>query len=419
LSEQKSVGVGIIGVGKRGAGMGCHIANLFPETGLKVVALCDRNTERMQYAARHYEKTYREYEIEDGVSCYAAAADLIGDPQVQVIMVTSPQFLHREHGVAAIRSGKKVYLDKPLAHTAEDAIAIAEAERATGNPAMLAFTRRYEAPWIKARQLLADGAIGDLSMMLMRAVIPYFRMFSRWSRRREWSGGPLNDKSSHHFDVLNWFNEGARTEAVHGFGGVKVFRPDPSLPERCIECDRDCPYRTYPQPPAEDLEDVNPFQGDESWEKETSVQNRRDNCVYLPGADSYDHASVHFRYQNGVLGALFYSLFGPSSVDEETFELVGTKGRLIIRRHAGEIDLIGDHGKRREIIDCRGPDFNTSHYGADLYLLRQMRVFYDGTPPVVGVPQGLEATRMVMAALKSIDEGSRVVQMQEIPDVSV
>jgi len=116
---------------------------------------------------------------------------------------------------------------------------------------------------------------------------------------------------------------------------------------------------------------------------------------------------------------LFYTLFGPHADDEETFELVGTKGRLIIKRHTGEIDLIADHETRREVIDCRTDEFHTSHFGADLRLVRQMRQFYDGQPPAVGVPEGLEATRMVMAALKSLDDDGRVVDMQEIADVSL
>ena len=241
MTENKTVGMGIIGTGKRGAGLGCHLATLFPETGIEITALCDRNVARMRYAAGQHVKTYATHGVEASPSCYEDTAGLIADPRVDMIMVTSPQHAHREHAVAALRSGKKIYIDKPLAHTTEDAVAIAEAERETGNIALLGFTRRYEDPWRKAYQLLQDG----------------------------------------------------------------------------------------------------------------------------------------------------------------------------------EIDLIGQHGKHREVIDCRTPEFRTSHFGADLRLIRQMRRLYDGKPPTVGVPEGPEATRMVMAALKSMDEGGRTVEMTEIADVSL
>ncbi len=420
MSQQKPIGVGIIGSGKRGAGLGMLHARVYPETGFEVVALCDRNVDRMSFAAQRITMAYAEHGATVEPSLYEDHNQLIADPRVQQIMVTSPSYMHREHAVAAIRSGKKVYLDKPLAHTVEDAITIVEEERATGNTVILGFTRRYERAWLKACELLREGVIGDLSMMLMRAVIPYSGYFNRWHRERRWSGGALNDKSSHHFDVFNWFaGPGTRAEAVHAFGGLKVFQPDDSAPERCSECDRDCPYRREENVVPVSQDKLEAFKSDPSWLRETDVQFRRDTCVYHPGADIYDHGSVHFRYNSGIVASLFYSFFGPRADDEETFELVGTRGRLIVKRHAGEIDLIGDYGKHREVIDCKHAEFDTSHFGADLHLMRQMRGFFDGTPPVVGVPEGLAATRMVIAALKSMDDGGRVVQMQEIPDVSV
>jgi len=420
MSQQKPIGVGIIGSGKRGAGLGMLHAQVYPETGFQVVALCDRNVERMQFAAKRIGLAYADHGATVEPVVYEDYNQLIADPRVQQLMVTSPSYMHREHAVAAIRSGKKVYLDKPLAHTVEDAMAIAEAERATGNTVILGFTRRYERPWRKAYELLQEGAIGDLSMMLLRAVIPYWGYFHRWHRERRWSGGALNDKSSHHFDVFNWFaGSGARAEAVHAFGGVKVFLPDDSAPERCSECDRECPYRREENVAPVSQDKLEAFKADPSWLREAEVQFRRDTCVYRPGADIYDHGSIHFRYGSGIVATLFYSFFGPRADDEETFELVGTKGRLIVKRHVGEIDLIGDHGTRREVIDCKCDEFETSHFGADLHLMRQMRAFFDGTPPVVGVPEGLEATRMVIAALMSMDDGGRVVRMQEIPNVSL
>ena len=272
--------------------------------------------------------------------------------------------------------------------------------------------------WLKAFQLLQDGAIGDLAMMHMRAVIPYFRFFSRWHRERKWSGGALNDKASHLFDTFNWFSSGSRAEALHAFGGRRVFLPDENAPQRCNDCDRDCPYRTVLINAANTATDIVPFQSDTSWEAENDVQHRKDTCVFAPGADIYDHVSTQIRYDNGVTAALEYAIFGPGADDEETIELVGTKGRLIITRHIGEIDLIADHGKRREKIDCKHPEFGHSHFGADLRLIREIKQWYHGTPPVVGIGEGVEATRLVMAALKAVDEGGRVVQMSEMPDAN-
>lgn len=419
MSSQKTVGIGIIGAGLRGAaGLGMRIAETYPETGFVIRALCDRNPGRMQVADEELKRVYAAHGVEPKIARYGEYAGLIADECVDLVMITTPQYVHRGPALAALAAGKKTYLDKPLAHDVTDALAIAQAEKRTHNRVLLGFTRRYEAAWLKAHALLAEGAIGDLQMMLMRAVIPYHNYFSRWHRNRKWSGGALNDKASHHFDVFNWFS-GGRARAVHGFGGVGVLKPDPNAPERCNACDCECPYRNDIAPPKDATDKMIGFRRDRSWAGENDIEFRHDTCVFKPGADIYDHAAIHFQYDNRIVAALFYAIFGPHAEDQETFELVGSKGRMIVRRHTGEIDLIGEYGKRREVINCRHPEFASTHFGADLKLVRDMRRFYDGMRPVVGVPEGLEATRMVAAALKSLDDNGRLVAMEEIPDAGI
>jgi len=74
-----------------------------------------------------------------------------------------------------------------------DGIAIVEAESQTDSRMIMGFTRRYEAAWKRAHGLLKDGAIGDLAMIQVRDVIPYSRYLTAWWRRREWSGGALEE----------------------------------------------------------------------------------------------------------------------------------------------------------------------------------------------------------------------------------
>jgi predicted dehydrogenase len=276
----------------------------------------------------------------------------------------------------------------------------------------MGFTRRYESPWKKARALLAQGVIGDLVMIQIRDIIPYHRYLTAWWRRREWSGGALNDKGCHLFDVFNWF-VGARVLRVHGFGGRSVVRPDPSAPRRCTACDRVCPYRRR----SGEAEGAGPLPhtGD-SWLEETEERHMDDVCVYAPGADLYHNGSIHLAYENGVIASYFYSIFGPRARDQETMELVGTTGRMILTRQTGMLDLVTDYGREHEVLDCKDEGFHSSHFGADVELIRELRRFCDGAEPVASARDGLEATRMVMAALQSMDGGGVTVQMNEIHD---
>jgi hypothetical protein len=90
-----------------------------------------------------------------------------------------------------------------------------------------------------------------------------------------------------------------------------------------------------------------------------------------------------------------------------------------LTRKTGTLDVISDHGRAHQVIDCRDEDFGGTHFGADVALIREMRRFYDGEPPTVSARAGLEATRIVMAALRSMDRGGVTVEMSEIADAGV
>ena len=404
--------VGIIGTGSRGITcIGRQIAEQSKELDITITAFCNRTESRMEIA--RYE--LNELAVASGnppfsIRFHATAQELIDDPEVDLIVITSPTAAHAEATIPALRSGKKVYLDKPIAHTLEDSIAIRNAEVEAGNPMIMGFTRRYETPWLKLREIVSSGKIGDLKMMLIRAVLPYSFYFQTWHRTRAVSGGALNDKGSHYTDVFNWFVGDAKATQVNAFGGRNVFIEEEDAPEFCSVCDRNCPYRASEAMP--DTQDQMKGAVDRSYETETDPLKRKDNCVYKSGADIFDHASIHYQYNNGVVANIFYNVYGPQADDEETLELVGTKGRIILTRLRGEIDIVTDYGeKSHEVIECKSEDFETSHFGADRKLVQEIAAFGRGEQSTVDGAYGLEATRMILAAMKSIDEGGVTVDL--------
>jgi predicted dehydrogenase len=405
--------VGIIGTGSRGITcIGRQIAEQSKELDITITAFCNRTESRMEIARDEL----NELAVASGnpplsIRFHATAQQLINDPEVDLIVITSPTAAHAEATIPALRSGKKVYLDKPIAHTLEDSIAIRNAEVEAGNPMIMGFTRRYETPWLKLREIVSSGKIGDLKMMLIRAVLPYSFYFQTWHRTRAVSGGALNDKGSHYTDVFNWFVGDAKATQVNAFGGRNVFIEEEDAPEFCSVCDRDCPYRASEAMP--DTQDQMKGAVDHSYETETDPLKRKDNCVYKSGADIFDHASIHYQYNNGVVANIFYNVYGPQADDEETLELVGTKGRIILTRLRGEIDIVTDYGeKSHEVIECKSEDFETSHFGADRKLVHEIAAFGRGEQSTVDGAYGLEATRMILAAMKSIDEGGVTVDLE-------
>ena len=406
-------GVGLIGTGRRGYELAVCMARLRDEIDLEVRALNNRTPVRMQEARNRIEELYASGGTVPAIRLYEGYEELIADPQIGLVMVNTPQYAHRDPAVKALQAGKRVYVDKPLAHTLEDALAIYREQSRTGNEVIVSFTRRFEGPWLKTAELVKQGVIGTVRMIQMRNVIPYHIYFHTWVRRREWSGGPLADKMSHLFDVFNWF-AGGRPEKVSAFSGLAVFVPEKNPPERCSLCDRECPYRVVTQEDNPRPDAMVDF--DTSRLAEADILKRHDTCVWLPGADIDDHGLVSFEYDNGVKASLFWTLFGPDSEDQETLELVGDKGRIILTRHHGTIDIVTDYGKSHQVLDERTENFEGTHFGADDQFILALDSFCKGGRPVVTAADGLLASRMVEAAQRSSDQGGRLVMMEDVED---
>jgi len=392
--------VGIIGCGARGLHhIGFNMVDSAVETGFVIVGVSNRSKESSDYAATELEKRYAAQGSGVMVTRYETYREMIDDESIDLIIITSHTDAHAEHAVAALESGKKVYLDKPISVTLEDGRTIAEAEKRTGNRLLMGFTRRYEDSWLKMKELLDGGAVGSLQMILLRSIIPYSRYLQGWHRKREWSGGPLNDKCSHHFDVFRWMAS-SDCGSMSAFGGRSaVFKPDPTAPARCSECDRECAYRRS-EALEESKETVssafkNPNPNDElAWQ---------DACVFSPDSDVEDFGSINMQMGNGVVGNLFFTIFGPLAPDGETLELVGHSGRLVLSRSDGMIRSYTNHGRETDTFYAGGENFETSHYGSDVNLVSHMRAFCDGADPICDGNDGLRSLEMVCGARESFD----------------
>jgi predicted dehydrogenase len=383
-------------MGRRGR----ELADVLVREGgsLEIRALYSRTKGPTAEARRHLVRLYQARGRRQEISLHTSLEDLVRDPRVELVVVCTPQYAHREPALAVLQGGKSVCLDKPLAHTLKDAIAIHDVAREAEGRMMMSFTRRFERTWIEAHRLSREEQrIGSVRMILLRNVLPAHIYFHTWHRQRALSGGALADRMSHAFDVFEWFS-GSRPVRLSAFAGRGVFRPWSEAPGGCRDCGRDCPYRIA-----------------EAGSRAPESSSRDDVCVWYPGADIYDHGLLSLEYAGGLKASLFWSLFGPSAEDEETMELVGDRGRLRLERRRRVIDLISEYGARHEVLDYSAEEPSTDHFGADRRLVRELEAFGRGAPPRVTETDGLAAARIVEAAHRSIAAGGIPIDMSSIP----
>ena len=159
---------------------------------------------------------------------FTALDEALRDPQVQAVYVGTPVFLHAPQAIQALRAGKHVLCEKPMAMNEGEARKIvAEAER-SGKLFGVAYYRRFYPKLLRAKQLIAAGVIGQPVF----AELTNHMWFDGTGEpgERPWlfdpskaGGGPLLDIASHRIDVLNFlFGKPARvsgqlSNAVHRY----------------------------------------------------------------------------------------------------------------------------------------------------------------------------------------------------------
>ncbi len=135
--------------------------------------------------------------------------DQLGDlplDDIDAVVISAPTRFHAELTVAAARAGKHVYVEKPLATSANEARTVVDVVAESNVIATVGFNYRHHTSHQRGRTLLMSGRIGKV-----RAVQSVFcepsppETMPEWKRRRESGGGALLDLASHHIDLLRWF----------------------------------------------------------------------------------------------------------------------------------------------------------------------------------------------------------------------
>jgi 1,5-anhydro-D-fructose reductase (1,5-anhydro-D-mannitol-forming) len=156
---------------------------------------------------------------------WATIEDALQDEGVDAVYVASPVFLHAEQTIAALRAGKHVLCEKPVAMNVAEASAMVEAAEGAGKLFGVAYYRRAYAKLKRAKELIAEGAIGK-PLLVEAAIHDWVPSETRgwlWDPKMA-GGGPLYDVASHRIDACNFlFGKperavGLRSNAVHELG---------------------------------------------------------------------------------------------------------------------------------------------------------------------------------------------------------
>lgn len=197
------LGIGLIGAGWMGKAhsQGYRAVPLiYPELNVRpgFVRAVDENPERSAYAR--------------DVLGYATSStdyrDVLDDPAVHVVSICAPNALHRDIAIAAARSGKPFWVEKPVGRDASETAAIAAAARASGVVASTGYNYRHAPAVARVRQLIDTGKLGRITNLRATFFSGYAaepNAALSWRFRRDLAGnGALGDMLSHVVDLVQY-----------------------------------------------------------------------------------------------------------------------------------------------------------------------------------------------------------------------
>ena len=189
----KRLQLGLIGSGRAGLIHGANIARRIEQAEL--AAVCDANPDNLRAAAAE-------------LGCQRTVADyraVCADPAIDAVVIVTPTFLHAEIACAAAAAGKHVFLEKPMAVTADECRAIEEACDSAGVKLQIGFMRRFDEGFRRAKAVLDSGDLGRVMIIKSTGRGPGGPGPWMWDLKK--SNGIVAEVNSHDLDSIHWFTD--------------------------------------------------------------------------------------------------------------------------------------------------------------------------------------------------------------------
>jgi predicted dehydrogenase len=364
---------GVIGTGMMG---GEHLLDLGHLPGAEVVAIHDPEPTSIEWGLTCVAAGPGGEPARDRVRVHASIDALLGDDEVDVVVVTTPNHTHAAVLDSALRTDKHVFVEKPLCTTVEDCARVVESASQRDAITWMGLQYRFMPTSAVMLELISQGTCGTVRMITIREHrFPFLAKVGNWNRFTRNTGGTLVEKCCHFFDLMRLV-AGAEPVRVMASGG----------------------------------QDVNHL--DERYDGEVP--------------DVLDNAFVVVEFSNGVRGLLDLCMFAEGGRFEQELTVTGDAAKLEATV-PGEVVWVGERaaagspGSRpgtgvREVpapMDPRVP-YPELHQGASfMEHVRLAEAIRAGRPASVTVAEGMWAVGMGAAAHRSIDEG-RAVELAEL-----
>lgn len=351
----------------------------------EVVALCDIHDDCLEKSKKYYTEKHNQ-----NPDVYKDYKEMLKRDDINAVFVTSPDYMHKEHAVAALNAGKHVYLEKPMAITLQDCDLILETAYKTGSKLFLGHNMRYFPVVLKMKEIIDSGIIGNVQSIWCRHFVFYggSAYFKDWHSQRKFSNGLLLQKGSHDIDVIHYLAD-SYTKTVVGMGKLSVYDKNPN---RQSEGQRFIVDLKTAYPPDK--------------EKDLSYN-----------IDVEDHSMILMQLENGVQSTYMQSMYAPTS--ERNYVVIGDKGQLENIGDGGDckIDVYTDIREfRKPSITHHLKPVEGTHGGSDPEIVKAFINFIkDGVVPNISPVAARMSVACGIGGTESIRSGNEPRHIKPLP----
>lgn len=287
--------------------------------------VCDSNPVRMKYINTYLKEQHRAKEVQTYLP--GDFEKMLAEQKADFAIVTSMDRTHHSYIVRAMKAGCDVISEKPMTTDCGKAEEIFRAIEETGRKLRVTFNYRYAPRNFRVKELLRENVVGDIKSVHFEWLLDtshgadYFR---RWHRDKRNSGGLMVHKSTHHFDLMNWWLD-SRAEQVFAEGGLVFYGRD-NAESRGVTAFSNRGTGGDPNDPF--ALDLNKQERNRKLYLEAEGEDGylRDKNVFSDGISIEDDVAVVVKYRNNAVMSYHLTAYSPWEGYRVCFN--GTKGRL-------------------------------------------------------------------------------------------
>ena len=393
--------VGIVGFGGRG-GYVAREAQRATGGLMRTVAVVDPNDARFEKGCVDYGCKPRRY---------PSPEEMLAEEALDVVIIGSPNEYHLENLRAMDGLDVPVFLEKPLDSTWEKINEIARFSRRYAAPIVVGHCMRYAPILQKAKQLIAQGAIGRPCSARFVQYCHYGNsMFHGWRREKERGGTMMIEKATHDIDIMQWILD-ARPVSVYASAKKMVYGGHASPELRCRDCDKQlsCPESV--------TNIMHRWVGEYAFEE---IRDMDDLCVFSSAANVPDDEICVLQFDSGIHAIYTQVFYSPRSFHHRDYQIIGDEGAMDIDLGAefgGKILLCPRYGTPGDAAEYKFDYMMRNHYNADGQMTQHLYdVVTRRIAPRTTVDQAYLAEALGYAAVVSAEQGRAVALTEIVPE---